>query len=360
MKCVITRERLLTLTTKAAAIAEQRSSQPLLGRVVLSAAATAGWGPVLVAQASDLQTGLRTHEPCEVTEGGEVAVDAKRLRELVARLPDGDVTLSTDAAEHLVVRANRSRYRLPTMSTEELAATPSLPKDWATVSARAVLDVLEAVSPAMADDTTRPHLSCVLLEIERLTMRGVATDGHRLHKREVSVQSDVELSLMLPPKAVAEVGRIAKSAESTIEIGKSGPYVFVRSGTTTFHAKLVDEVFPPYQKVIPRDCRLAFHVSTEGLAASLKRLSKISNGIALSVEPGSLTLSAKSPDVGEGTEQIDCDATISAEAIGVNPHYLLDALDGAPDTVRVGLIGALDPVVVAAVGYLAVIMPMRL
>jgi len=83
------------------------------------------------------------------------------------------------------------------------------------------------------------------------------------------------------------------------------------------------------------------------------------------VSPGSLRIVSESPDVGEGSEELDVDYAGPALTIGFNAAYILDVLGAlTEDEVVFELAGELDPGVIKPAGettlFVGVIMPMRI
>ena len=133
--------------------------------------------------------------------------------------------------------------------------------------------------------------------------------------------------------------------------------------------KLADEQFPPYEKVIPQQQSKRAVCGRSKLIDSLRRISLVANdksgGVQLHLEPGMLRIQSQSPDVGEGTEEIEIDYADEPISVGFNARYLLDALGALPhDEVALELSGSLDPGVIKPVGggvdFVGVIMPMRI
>jgi len=353
VKITIDRAALLSVATQCAAVANVRASIPVLGNVCLLVAADG----TLEGKATDLYQGVRARVACDVAEPGSCIANAKALKDLVSRLPDGAVTLSLDGSA-LAVEAGRSRYRLPTMPADDFPAMPEPSGDAVTLDGDLLASVLDAVMCAASDDDTRPHISGVLLEIEATTLRAVATDGHRLHLVQRAIEARELPSMLVPRKAVSTLRRLCTS---DVTIATDRRSLFATAGGVELSAKLVEEVFPPYAKVIPKKHAHELHVDRDALREALKRLGCVSgshHGVRLVLSEGKVTLASEDPDVGEGVEEIDCDAT-GALTISANARYLLDALGGADETATLSMLSKHDPITITGDGYVAVVMPLR-
>jgi DNA polymerase-3 subunit beta len=150
--------------------------------------------------------------------------------------------------------------------------------------------------------------------------------------------------------------------------------MFVRVGNYELAVKTIDAQFPAYNQVIPKDHRKLATVDRKLLIAALKRtkpLALSTRGVALSLHGDKLTITADHPDLGKAVETLDAE-TCSDAKYGVNPSYLLDAVEEIDDErVTIAFGAELDPILVRGTGqatskaimessYLAVVMPMRI
>ncbi len=352
MKLTIDRAGLVRITAAAADVAPAKNPMPILGSVLLTTKATTD-GHRLEAVATDLYVSSRMHAACDTETPGTVAVNAKALKDLAARMPEGSVKLWIDGTQ-LIVKSGRSRYKLPTSMASDMPPVPSAPDGMVQVSGATLLRRLSAVGPAMSTDESRPHIACVMLD----DTVAVGTDGHRLHKVEGGALC---FSAMLPPKGVSLLTKLAKAGD--LEVGVGSDRLFARQGDHVITTQLVDDVFPPYAKVIPApDAATAvYQVPRQPLTDALKRLGYVSDGVRFRAVAGAVELACEDVDTGVGSESVDCDATEETPWIGINAKYLLAALTAAGgDEVTVRTAEPLDPVVVTGDGFVGVTMPMRI
>ena len=93
-------------------------------------------------------------------------------------------------------------------------------------------------------------------------------------------------------------------------------------------SKLIDGTFPDYDRVIPDGNDKTLEVNCEDFAAAVDRVATISTdksrAIKLSVDAGTIVLSASSPESGTASEEIEVDYSQGPIEIGFNARYLLD------------------------------------
>jgi DNA polymerase-3 subunit beta len=130
---------------------------------------------------------------------------------------------------------------------------------------------------------------------------------------------------------------------------------------------LIEGQFPNYEQVIPKESDKKIEASTSGLSSATKRVailtSEKSNSIRYKITEGKLSISSKTPDMGEAKEEMDVAYKGEEISIAYNAKYVLDVLKNVgTDSVLIELTQALSPGVIRPKGdsdYLCVIMPMR-
>ena len=366
MNLTIPRAALLPALTRAAQVADSKSTMPILACALLRAD-----GKRLTVAGSDLNLHAATTLAAP-GKPGAICLDAKRLAATIGGLADGDVTLTVDGTT-LAIKAGRSLTRLVGMTATDY---PKLPSDaavtYAAVSGPDVAALLDRTLPSACTDETRFHLNGVMLDARTDTATMVATDGHRLAKaaRAMAAIGPGAAGVIIPRAGANALLKLCRDA-TAVEwgIGASPRHLFARVDKAVLAIKLIDALFPPWQQVVPASARTTVTVDRLGLLAAVKRcglLASDTRGLTLTVDPDAddpLILASDNPDAGDVREGVEADVTGPAVTSGCNPAYLRDALTtSAADRVVIGLGGPLDPWAVRGEGDaqdVAVIMPMR-
>ncbi len=377
MELVISKQNFARGLERTHAVADRKSSMPILSNVLLT---TEDTGTLRFA-ATDLYLGVAATAPAEVKKGGSVAVAARTLYDIVNQLPHGDVHWTVGPNHAVEIRCGKIRFRIPGMPGDDFPPLPAPGNaEFVSLDADVLGDLIARTRYSMSNDDTRPHLAGALFEGEARIARMVTTDGHRLSKCDYRLREGMMLhfSMLVPQKGIAELSRLVEGAkrdkgkdEASPQIGvasHAGNAFFKREGVI-LSVKLADEQFPPYAKVIPQGQDKRVVVSRAAMIESLKRMKLVSSdksgGVRLMVSPGSLRIVSESPDVGEGSEELDVDYAGPALTIGFNAAYILDVLNAlTEDEVVFELAGELDPGVIKPAGeatlFVGVIMPMRI
>ena len=394
MDVTVAKKDLLRFVARAQAIADKKSTMPVLSNVLLEAT---GKGGGLSVSATDLYLSIAGTVAAEVRKAGSVAVPARDLLERIKAMPDGPLQLTSEAGGATVLRGAGTARRY-TLRSQAAAEFPKLPRP-AEGAPRFELgaDVLVALIGhtqfSISPDDTRPNLNSALFEWQGDRVRMVTTDGHRLSKAELTLASGgADATLLLPLKAVVELRRMAEEAaageggsKEKGEAGKdgsstarpvvltaSGPNAFFEVGGALFGVKLVDAQFPSYQQVIPQQSERSARVPRLAFADALRAVSLAASertgGVKLTLSKGLMRITSESPESGDGLDELPVDYAGKDVTIGFNARYFLDVLGAMDDEdeVVLGFSGELDPAVLRPAAerpdrqYIAVIMPMRI
>ena len=348
-------------------IVERKTTMPILANVLL----TAGQGGVTVT-AFDLDIGVVSEHPAEVSKPGAVTVSAKYLSDIVGNLPDSFVTLKKLANNYVDISSGAAHFKIVGMAPEEY---PKLPKEESAplvrVSGSTLLEMIRKTSFAISTDETRYILNGVFFEPrEGGKVRMVATDGHRLSLVERELDGDFKLKsgVIVPRKGLMELKRLleeAPDAECFLGFAESSA-LFKKEGLTMV-MRLIDGQFPEYQRVIPKEGERIISVPKVRFIEGLKRIALVSadksNAIRIGLSENQLRIASHNPDLGEAKDDLEVAYQGPSFSIGFNARYLIDVLGVVEqDEVAFELGDEHSPGVLRSPGdrsFTAVVMPMR-
>jgi DNA polymerase-3 subunit beta len=284
--------------------------------------------------ATDLDLAITTRARANVADPGSLTVPAKKLLELVKKLPKEE--LKVDAKElTLTVGSKSGRFRFLCIRPDEFPLTPAVAGDTSiTIEAVALERLIRRTVYAVSTDETRPALNGALFQVKDGELRVVATDGHRLaratYRPEKPVASALKNDVIIPLKALNQLGRLIPSATGPVEVTLSRTHARFTVGETTLTTKLIEGPFPNYEQVIPKQNTKQLRAKREELAAALERVSVFSDSLTrqvkLALREGKITLIVQTPDQGEATEELGAQYAAEDLDIGYNASYLLDIL----------------------------------
>jgi DNA polymerase-3 subunit beta len=365
MKLIGEREKLLGPLQAVIGVVERRQTMPVLANVLLNVRD----GRVSVT-ATDLEVELVAATDVTVQHPGDVTVPGRKLLDILRALPEKTSVSLILEGEKLVVKGGRSRFSLSTLPASEFPLVEDINAQQTVQVARKELQrLLEKTHFSMAQQDVRYYLNGMLLEIDGLTLRAVATDGHRLAVCEASlaVKAKTAQQVIVPRKGVLELQRILDS-EGLADLAIGTNHVRAQIGDVRFTSKLIDGRFPEYSRVIPAAPPALIKADRDTLRQALQRTAILSNekyrGIRITVKKQVITVQAHNPEQEEAEEEIEVSYDGADLEVGFNVNYLLDALgaiDGAE--VEIGLSDSNSSCLIRSPGTTNtryVVMPMRL
>jgi DNA polymerase III subunit beta len=132
-------------------------------------------------------------------------------------------------------------------------------------------------------------------------------------------------------------------------------------------SRLIDGQFPNYRQLLPESFEHELRIGGGELTDVVRRISLLAQKNAplrLSFQPGELTVSAQTPDVGEALESLPVAFQGEPLEIGFNPEFLRAGLEAIEEgDVLLKLISPLRPGLIEAADetrFQYLIMPIRL
>lgn len=375
MEARLNRSEFLNELLPMQGIVERKTTIPALAHILLAAKEDR-----LTLSATDLDVSLTSWCAGEVGREGRVAVQAKKLTEIIRALSVEEVLLAEEEPQTLSIKAGASRFKIRGMDPEDF---PSLPGVGEAATAeipfpefkRMVTKVLFAVSA----EESRFQLNGALLKIKGSSLQLVATDGHRLALVENAVvkggegggeaggEEEAE-GVLVPRKALHELQRFEGEGGLTFQRGQH--HLLFRLAQRELVCRILEGTFPDYERVIAKENHNQIVFDRRLLGDAVRRAALLTGdrarAVRLEFTPEHLTISAANPDLGEAVEELPCDYSGEGFRLGMNPDYISDFL-AAAETDRVRL--DLKDENTQAVGYpvegpddryLCVIMPMRI
>ncbi|MBI5636694.1 MAG: DNA polymerase III subunit beta [Nitrospinae bacterium] len=321
--------------------------------------------------ATDFDIGLKGSYIAAIAEPGAVALQGRRLFDIVRQLPDEDVTFRFAGPGRCEVTCGKSAFKLATIDADEFPEEPKLPMDkLISLDTEMFKDMLKKTVYAVSQNESRMTLNGIHLELFPNAVRVVATDGHRLSYVNRAVELPVKdtTAVIIARKAVMEIVKLLDEEEGALQIVRSDNRVFFKKGGLVFFTREVEGAFPNYEQVIPRKNTKEAVINIEKARQAIKRVATVADEksrlVNFSFKKGKLEIFCEVSDVGEAHEEIEVEYKAEPLRIGLNSAYVIDTLAHvASENVIFRMEGQLDAVLVKPTDdddYLSIIMPMRI
>ena len=363
MKFKIVRSKFIEGLKSVQNIVAGKGSLAILQNVLLEAK-----GHELKMTTTDLDISIRTVCECEVAEAGSTTLPVKLLFNAITKVVEGEVNIEVDAKERADISAGNARYKLAGMPESEF---PRLPQDEEAysynISQLLFKEMLRKVSYAASQDDTRRTLKGVFISFKDSKLTMVATDGRRLAlvENELEFPKECEKDIVLPFKAVGELQRsLGTEGDISLTIQKS--QICFQIGEMRIYSKLMDEVYPNYRQVIPKETSEHVTVDRQLLLDAIDRASVMTMNEAHSTkfifENGKLTVMSTASDIGEAKDIVPIKYAGEKIEIMFNPSYVMDPLKAIDeDEVTINMNDGHSPAVIkCSIPFLYVLMPLRI
>lgn len=323
---------------------------------------------------SDLELSIEVRVRAKVSGKTAITLPKGTLTDIIANLPEGDVTVTLDEKDNASIKCGRSSFVVPGLPAEDFPPV-------AEVKSEAVLQIsqplfgkmLRQVLFATSDDDTRPILIGVLFRVEdgRLTL--AATDTHRLAVRSEKVADGSDfISAIVPARALRELLQALSGEEqATLTLRADPNQILFATEKVTLVSRLIEGQFPRYERVIPSQFTRRGTMQVDELASALRRVRIVARDAAAKdrvifahaeqLGQPLMTLSAEG-DGAKAHEEVDLVWEGEPLSIAFNVNYLLDALGGMSEGVFLEMTEPLSAAALRPVNgedYVQVLMPMQ-
>ena len=356
-------------------VVERKTTIPILANIRLEARKTKKGGEVEIL-ATDLEVGIRTACPAEISREGAMTLPARRLHDIVRLLPDADVNFSLKDGNWVNLSCERTKYRLAGAGTADFPQVRTCDfKNSVTLELVPLKAMIERIVFAISAEDPRYALNGAQMELGEGRVTFVATDGHRLAiiTRKDAGATGASQKVLVPRKTLTELLKLEPGPEGEVRFEQNGTQMFFQCGRRLLQSNSLEGSFPAYERVLPQNNDRIASVAREAFQDAIGRVAILSQertrGVKLSIEPGRLIVSTQNPEMGEAEESVPAEYDGPAFPVSFNSRYLVEYLQaaGAPrvrmelkDEAGQGLFRPEDPDGRDEWDYRYVVMPMRM
>ena len=363
------------LSTAARAVSSRSSVAALEGLL-------AGADDSLSFTGYNMETGITAIvTECEILEKGEVVIPARMLVDIVRKMPDDTVTLTSTDDLMVEITCGAARFRVMGIAAGQYPKLPEFDRETRlTLPQKLLKSMLNGVLYAASVSENKTVHSGALFDLKDGLLNIAALDGFRLALRGEKVESGVgvdEIKFVAPGQALREIEHIL-SDEGEVNIIIGGRHILFELDGVTVLSRLLDGEFLDYKKAVPDNQTVILTADARELLERAERVSllvneKVKNPVRLICGDGQITFAINTP-LGSANDVCPCEGGVPAEdggemEIGFNHRYLIDAIKAAlslpdgGDNITLKLSTPLSPCVIepeGGEGYKAMVLPVRL
>jgi DNA polymerase-3 subunit beta len=272
---------------------------------------------------------------------------------------DDEMTIEATSTE-VKIEGQSARFSLPSKDPAEFPSVKELTEGCQfDLPAEGLRRIASQVAYAVDEESTRYQLGGVLFSVGD-DLHTVATDGRRLACLKIETQGGKTATGIVPAKALRTVASAIGDGVATVTLSQS--QAMFRGDSVALVTPLVEGRFPAWQGVIPPD-QDPIAIPAGPWSSVVRQASIVadneSRGIELAISDGTLSMAARTADVGSSSVQMvvatdrkiktTIDHRFLAEFLrSVDPSAMVDVHLSEPDR----------PVKLVAGDLICVIMPM--
>lgn len=328
MKFSIQRDEIYEAVQKVASVIPQRSTITMTQNILFVAA-----GGQLELVATDLEITIVSNVRADIEEEGRIALPGRLVHDIIREMPNVMLTFESDENYRLKLNSDFGKYKIGGENPAEFPNRPQLDEIKEIVLPNDVLRrLIDKTIFACSSDELRPALTGVFFEIGDHSIRGIATDGHRLGMLTYHDEAlpEEQLDAIISTRALNFVLRNLEGQGLTA-LMLGGKHARFHMENTQLYARLIEENYVDYHRVLPTETNFSMSINTQDFLASVKRVSLFSNPITakvvLNIGGDHVQIQAEDMDYGgEATEEIPCDFSGDNFSIGFNCRYLQNVL----------------------------------
>lgn len=284
----------------------------------------------------DLKKGIFTTIEAEVGEPGTIIINSRFFIEMLRRMPDGTVTVTSDAKTGIFVKCGNIEYSFVGLDVGEYPDMPiintlnsiSLPQ-------KVLKNMISRTLFAVAKEEIRPIYTGSLFEINNNELTLVSVDGYRLARRieKVTAGKMENCTFIVPGFALSDIEKICSDSDDLVHIAVGEKHISFYIGNTVLITRRLEGEFLNHRKSVPESFRYTLKINRQELIAVIERVSLMLNDsntspVRFAINDCSINCLCISP-LGKAEDTCICEGNGEGIEIGFNDRYMLDALKAA-------------------------------
>ena len=282
---------------------------------------------------NDMELGIETIVEGEIIEKGKIAIDAKLFSEIVRKLPDNDITLTTDSNNNALITCEKSKFNIAGKSGDDFSYLPAIIKDkMITLSQFQLKEVINQTIFSIAINDNNKMMTGELFEVSDNVLKVVGLDGHRIAIRNFNLEGRADdVKVVVPGKTLQEISKILSTdAENMVNVYFTNNHILFEFDNTTVVSRLIEGEYFKINQMLSSDYGTKVVINKKEFIDSIDRANLLikegeKKPIIINITDGSLEVNVNSA-IGALNEDIDIDKEGKDIMIGFNPKFLMDAL----------------------------------
>jgi DNA polymerase-3 subunit beta len=323
-----------------------KSTMPILECLIIEASEN---GIKLIG--NDMELGIETKVKGTTVESGTVALNAKVFSEIIRRLPENEVSITTDSNYMTLILCEKAKFSISGRSGEEFPYLPQIEKENPVVLSQFTLkEIIRQTVFSISDSESNKIMTGELFEIKQNELRVISLDGHRISIRKIYMKDTYEdRKVIVPGKTLNEITKILSGeVSSLVNIFFTDKHALFEFDDTVVLTRLIEGEYYRIDQMLSSDYETKVNINKKELQNCIERASLLirendKKPIIIDIKSDNFELKINTA-IGSMNEEIDITTEGKNIVIGFNPKFLLDALRVIDDeTIDIYFINAKAP-----------------
>lgn len=328
MKIICTKSNLAKGVGIVSKAVPSKTTMPILECILIDATAS-----MIKLTANDMELGIETIIEGDIVQPGMIALDAKIFSEIVRKLPDSEIVITTDDNDQTFITCEKAKFQIAGKSGSDFAYLPYIEKNESILVLQYTLkEVIRQTIFSIADTESNKLMTGELFEVEDHILKVVSLDGHRISIRKIELKASYDhKKVVVPGKTLMEISKILSGdAESEVQIYFAENHIVFEFDQTVVVSRLIEGEYFRIEQMLSSDYETKVHINKKELLNCIDRatlLVKEGDKRPIIIQIGDDTMELKiQSQLGSMDEEIFITKEGKDLLIGFNPKFLIDAL----------------------------------
>ena len=283
--------------------------------------------------ANDMELGIETIVDGYIHEKGIVALEARLFSEIIRKLPESDVTISSDSQNQTLIVCEKAKFNIMGRDADDFSYLPSVEHDYGiTISQFTLKELIRQTIFSISPNDSNKMMGGELFEINDDTLKVISLDGHRISIRKIQLKKSYgQKKAIVPGKTLNEISKILSGGtEDMVEIYFTENHILFEFDRTVVVSRLIEGNYFKVSQMLSNDYETKITVNKRELMDCIDRATLFvkeedKKPIILTIADNVLELKIAS-QLGSMNEMMDVALEGKDIKIGFNPKFMIDAL----------------------------------
>lgn len=328
MKIICSKNDLLKSINISMKAVPSKTTMPILECVLIDASSD-----IIKFTTNDMELGIETIVNGKVCERGIIAIDAKMFYEIIRKLPDNEVTITSDNNYNVTIVCEKAKFNIGGKSGDDFSNLPFIERDdCITISQFTLKEIVRQTIFSTAPNDNNKLMTGELIDISGDTLKIVALDGHRIAIRKIQLKESYgDKKVVVPGKTLSEISKILSGEmDDLVNIFFTKNHIVFEFDDTVVVSRLIEGQYFRVDQMLSSDYETKVKVNKKELLDCIDRTTLfVKEGdkkpIIINILDGYMNLNIDS-QIGSMNEDVDIEKEGKDILIGFNPKFLIDAL----------------------------------